>query len=321
MPPKPRRRLWQKHQSIFYALHPAQLPAESVRLAYTFGLGGISVLAIGIELVTGVLLTFYYTPVVERAYASVTLIEDVVAYGSLTRALHYWGAQLLVIAVTLHLARVVFTGAFGRPRRVNWLIGTGLLVLCLLWSFSGYTLRWDESALWALLVGTNLIKLIPLVGDGAYLLLMGDVQLGASALLRFYNWHVLGLTLITVFGVVYHLFRLRVDGGISRPPLPPGTRRTFVPKEVLFAKEIVAALLVLAGLVLLSGLFPAPLSAPASLDQPPVRGPGTLVLPLGAGVVALDAGILGGHRPATHRSSPAGSTALALPSWACGRVV
>ena len=210
---RPRRRLWQKRQSIFYALHPAQLPAESVRLTYTFGLGGISVLAVVIEIVTGVLLTFYYTPVVERAYASVTLIEDVVGFGSLIRALHYWSAQLLVVAVTLHLGRVVFTGAFGRPRRVNWLVGIALLVLVLLWSFSGYTLRWDESALWALLVGTNLIKEIPMVGAGAYLLLTGDVQLGAPALLRFYNWHVLGFTFLAFFGIVYHLFRLRVDGG------------------------------------------------------------------------------------------------------------
>ena len=270
-PPRPRRRLWQKRQSIFYAIHPAELPAESVRLAYTFGLGGISVLAVVIEIVTGVLLTFYYTPTVDAAYASVTLIQDAVAYGSLTRALHYWGAQLLVIAVSLHLARIVFTGAFGRPRRVNWLVGITLLVVTLLWSFSGYTLRWDESALWALLVGTNLLKQVPVAGAGAYLLLTGDLQLGPTALLRFYNWHVLGFTLLAVFAIFYHLFRLRVDGGISRPPLPKGVRRTFVPKEVLFAKEIVAALLVLAALVLLSSFVPAPLSAPAELDRPPAH--------------------------------------------------
>jgi quinol-cytochrome oxidoreductase complex cytochrome b subunit len=110
-PPRRRSRHWQKRQSIFYAIHPASIPAGSVRLTYTFGLGGISVLATLIAVITGVLLTFYYAPAPDQAYASVTLIEDVVAYGSLVRALHYWSAQLLVIAASLHLARIVFTGS------------------------------------------------------------------------------------------------------------------------------------------------------------------------------------------------------------------
>ncbi len=266
-----RRRFWQKHQSIFYALHPERVPAASIRLTYTFGLGGISVLALIVALVTGVLLTFYYVPTVEQAYASVTLVQDVVAFGSLTRALHYWSAQLLVVAVTLHLARIIFTGAFGRPRRVNWLIGLALLIMSLLWSFSGYALRWDASALWALLVGTNLVKEVPVVGDRLYTLLMGDTQVGPAALLRFYAWHVIGLTAIVAFGVAYHLFRLRKDGGISRPPVPAGEKRAFVVKDVLFFREFVAAALILAALLVLGTMFAAPLGPPAQLDLPPTE--------------------------------------------------
>ena len=267
-----RRRLWRKRQSILYALHPDRLPAESIRLTYTFGLGGISVLATVVAIVTGVLLTFYYIPTIDQAYESVTLIEDVVAYGSLIRALHYWSAQLLLVAVTLHMARIVFTGAFGRPRRFNWLVGLGLLALTLLWSFSGYTLRWDESALWALLVGTNLLKEIPAWGDALYAMLVGDVQIGTAALVRFYSWHVIGLTMLVVFGIVYHLFRLRRDGGISRPPVETDDhRRNFVSKDALFAKEIPAALIIIALLLLFSGLIPAPLTGPALLDQPPAQ--------------------------------------------------
>ena len=268
-PVRPRRHLWQQHQSIFYALHPDQLPAESIRLTYTFGLGGISVLATLITLVTGVLLTFYYQPAPADAYASMVLIEDLVARGSLVRALHYWAAQLMVVAVTLHTARVVFTGAYNRPRRVNWLVGVALLVVTLLWDFSGYVLRWDESAHWALLVGTNLIKLVPALGNSLYLLLVGDVAVGAPALLRFYGWHVIGLTVIAAFGIVYHLFRLRVDGGISRPPRVSGARRPMVSKDVLFQREIVAALLVTGGLILLAALMPTPLGTAADLNQPP----------------------------------------------------
>lgn len=265
---RPRYRLWQKHKSILVAIHPREIPAASVRFGYTLGLGGITLLAGIIAVVTGILLTFYYVPTPGEAHASVVFVEDVVAWGSFVRALHYWSAQLMVIGATLHLLRVLFTGAFGRPRRFNWVLGLGLLVLTLLWDFSGYVLRWDTSAYWALLVGTNLIRHIPAVGRALYLMLVGDVVVGAAALVRFYAWHVIGLTAVVTFGVVYHLFRVRVDGGISHPPR---RRRPLVPRDVLLRKEALAALWILAGLILLATFWSAPLGAAADLARPPAR--------------------------------------------------
>ncbi len=266
---------WRQRQSIFYALHPPQLPAETLQLRYTWGLGGVSVLALVVTTLSGALLAFYYTPTPEQAHASLTVVEDLVFWGGWLRALHYWAGQLLLVAATLHLARVLFTGALQAPRRFNWLVGAGLLLLILLWDFSGYALRWDAQTYWALQVGAELVRAIPGVGHQLYLLLMGDVRLGAPALLRFYAWHVLGFSLLAGFGVVYHLFRLRVDGGLSRPPKQaPGPRR-FVPKERLFEREIVAGLLILAALFLLALLAPAPLEPPADVTAPPevVRAP------------------------------------------------
>ncbi len=263
-----RVRLWQKHQSILFAIHPREIPAASVSFTYTLGLGGITVLAGIVAIVTGILLTFYYVPTPQHAYPSVVFIEDVVSWGSFVRALHYWSAQLMVGSATFHMLRVLFTGAFGRPRRFNWLLGLALLVLTLLWDFSGYVLRWDEAAHWALLVGTNLVRLIPALGESLYLMLVGDLAVGAAALLRFYGWHVVGLTAIVTFGVAYHIFRIHVDGGISHPPRQ---RRPLVPREVLLYKEAVAALIVLAALTVLSALWPAPLGAGADLNHPPAR--------------------------------------------------
>ena len=262
---------WRKRQSIFYALHPSQIPVESLRLSYTWGLGGVSVLALVVTALTGVLLAFYYVPTPEQAHASLTRVEDLVFWGSWLRALHYWAGQLLLVAATLHLARVLFTGALHPPRRFNWLLGVGLLGLILLWDFSGYALRWDAQTYWALQVGAELVRTIPWLGDELYLLLMGAEQLGAAGLLRFYIWHVLGFSLLGGFGVVYHLFRLRVDGGISRPPkTEPGPRR-FAPKEQLFIREIVAGLVILALLFLLALLVPAPLEPPANPASPPAE--------------------------------------------------
>ena len=259
-------KLWHKEKSILYALHPEKIPASGVRLTYTFGLGGIAVLASLITLLTGVALTFYYVPTPSNAHSSIILIQDVVSFGALMRGLHYWGAQIMVIAVTLHLARIVFTGGYRPPREFNWLIGIALLVITLVWDFSGYVLRWDDGAYWAFLVGTNLLREIPAYGETIYRAIVGDVQIGANALLRFYGWHIFGLTAVGVFGVVYHLWRLNKDGGISRPLLNDGETREFVSRDELFFREFITAALVTAALIFITLIFPAPIGTVANLD-------------------------------------------------------
>jgi len=265
--------LWRKKKSFFYNLHPSQIPGSSARLTYTFGLGGIAVLATFLTIVTGLLLMFYYVPAVPEAYRSLVLIDSVVTWGRFARALHYWSAQLLVIATILHIARIVFTGGYRPPRDFNWLIGVALLVVTLLWSFSGYVLRYDAGSIWALVVGTNLLKVLPAGGHALYLLVVGDEAAGSATILRFYTWHVLGLTLLGLGGIGYHIWRIRVDGGISRPVRHDGQPRTFVPRETLFYRELIVALLVTSGLVLLSRFAPPGLGPAADVGQSSSGGP------------------------------------------------
>ncbi len=280
---------WRRERSLIYTLHPERIPASAVAITYTFGLGGITILATAITVITGVALTLYYVPTPAEAHSSVVLIEDVASFGSVIRGLHYWAAQLMVVAATLHLARVVFTGGYRPPREANWLVGLGLLVVTLVWDFTGYVLRWDDGAYWALLIGTNLFREIPVVGEGIYRALVGDSQVGASALLRFYAWHVSGLTLIGLAGIGYHLWRLRRDGGVSRPPRRPATSvgaasnspaapagsREFVSRDELISLELTAAGVVGAALILIAIFAPAPLGNAASLADLPavVRAP------------------------------------------------
>jgi quinol-cytochrome oxidoreductase complex cytochrome b subunit len=258
-------RLWRKEKSIIYALHPEKIPADGARLTYTFGLGAIAFLATLITLLTGIALTFYYVPTPAQAHDSIVLITDLVSFGALTRGLHYWAAQLMVVAVTLHLARIIFTGGYRPPREFNWLIGIALLVVTLIWDFTGYVLRWDDGAYWAFLVGTNLFREIPVGGEAIYRTLVGDVQIGASALLRFYGWHILGLTAVGILGIVYHLWRLRKDGGVSLPVSHEGEVRIFISRDELFFREFILSALVSALLVLFTLVFPVPLGPPANL--------------------------------------------------------
>lgn len=260
-------KLWRNEKSILYALHPPKIPERGARITFTFGLGGIAILGTLVTVVTGLLLTFYYVPTPNGAHSSVVLINDVVSFGALIRGLHYWGAQLMVLAATLHLARVVFTGGYRPPRELNWFIGLGLLVITLLWDFTGYVLRWDDGGFWALTIGTNLFRQIPLYGDAIYHALVGDSQIGANALLRFYGWHIFGLTLVGILAIVYHLWRLRIDGGISRPVPTDGKILAFISRDELIFRELVAAAFVSAGLIFVSVFIAVPIGQEASVTS------------------------------------------------------
>ena len=102
---------------------PATVPAETLRFSLTWGLGGMAVVLVLIQLFTGILLKFAYEPTIISAYQSIQLIVQDVPFGRLIRNLHHWCAQLLVLVILLHILRVLFTGAFHAPRQFNWIIG------------------------------------------------------------------------------------------------------------------------------------------------------------------------------------------------------
>jgi quinol-cytochrome oxidoreductase complex cytochrome b subunit len=209
---------------------------------------------------TGILVTFFYVPTPEQAAKSVQGLTFLVPYGWVWRNLHYWSAQLLILVAILHLLRVVFTGAYLPPRRFNYLLGLSLLVLCLFLDFTGYVLRWDEGVHWALVAGTNLIRSIPWVGEWLYLALVGGSQVGAATLIRFYAWHLFGLMIILMVIGVWHLFRVRRDGGIAVPPPELRTTHERIKRKELSRREALAMLWATLVLVLLALLVPAPLA-------------------------------------------------------------
>jgi len=253
-----------KRSTFFHHLHPVTIPKREARFRYTFGLGGISAFLFVILVVTGALELFYYIPSTEEANKSVQVITFLVPYGWLVRGLHFWAAQALVIAASLHLLRVVLTGAYKRPRRFNWLLGVILFVGVLLLNFTGYALRWDEDIAWALLVGTNLLKSIPLIGPALHGTIVGGSEIGEATVVRFFGWHVFGLALL-IFGVmIWHLFRVRRDGGISSAPPDAATeqRPERISRDELVRREALAMLIVIVVLIALTLLFP-PSLAPA----------------------------------------------------------
>lgn len=252
---------------FFEHLHPPTIPVREARWRYTFGLGGMALFLFLVLAATGIPLMFVYVPTTAAAAASIREITFVAPYGWLLRNLHYWAGQLLLVVMTLHLLRVVLTGAYKRPRRFNWLLGLGLLVSLLLLNFTGYVLRWDADTNWALTVGVNLVRETPLVGGWLYGALVGAPASGAGmpgdpTVVRFYTWHIVGLA-IPVAGLIgWHLFRVRRDGGISRRREADGASRPErLGRGALVRREVVAMLGLTVLLFALALFFDAPLGA------------------------------------------------------------
>src|SRR2546422_295852 len=218
--------------NVFLHLHPVSIRSSGIALSYTWCMGGITFFLFLVETVTGVLLMFYYRPTLEHAFNDILALRDVTTLGIL-REMHRWGAHAMVISVWLHMYRVFLTGSYKPPREFNWVVGVILLVLTLLLSFTGYLLPWDQLAIWAITVGSNMARATPGVGvEGpghelipglnnvydARAFLFGGGEIGPHTLLRFYILHCIFIPLVASLFMAVHFWRIRRDG-FSGPAL------------------------------------------------------------------------------------------------------
>lgn len=212
--------------NFFLHIHPVKVNRHTIKPWYTMGLGLISFFLFVLLVVSGILLMFYYVPSTTQAYDRMLDLRGSVAFGTFLRNMHRWGAHAMVAAVFLHMCRVFFTGSYKKPREFNWVIGIGLFLLTLFSSFTGYLLPWDQLAFWAITVGAAIAGYAPFIGADVQFLLLGDTTVGQEALLRFYVLHIAVLPLVLTLLVSVHFWRIRKDGGLSRPPEADGLPET-----------------------------------------------------------------------------------------------
>ena len=289
--------------NFFLHIHPVKVHKNTLRPIYTLGLGLISMFLFLILIVTGILLMFYYVPSTQQAYDRMLDLRGTVAFGIFLRNMHRWSAHGMVAMVFLHMCRVFFTGSYKKPREFNWVIGVVLLLLTLFMSFTGYLLPWDQLAFWAITVGTAIAGYAPVVGQEMQFLLLGDSTVGQEALLRFYVLHVAVLPAILVLVLAIHFWRIRKDGGLSRPEKAvaapavvqvrveaAATKKTYglqgfvrgpftkvgnVPDESVYAwpnlllAELFVLVLTVSVILCISLAFNAPLEEPVNVMHPP----------------------------------------------------
>jgi len=192
------------------------VPRHSNTVAWT--LGGLTLASLVILVVTGILLAQFYTPTPEDARASVLHIESQVPFGSLLRGIHIWAAQAMFVLALAHLARILITGSYKRPREANWLIGLALLGMVFLLIFTGSTLRWDQEAFEAVAHNTELASL----SGGLGTWFTPEFGAGTALVSRLYLAHVSFLPAVVFLLLLLHFALVRRHGVSSKPTVAVG---------------------------------------------------------------------------------------------------
>jgi len=180
------------------------------RFVYT--LGSAVLIVFMLQALTGIMQLFFYVPDTDHAYDSISYLRTRVPFGWLIHGLHYWGAQLMVILVLLHITRVFLWGAYKKPRELTWLAGLTLFLVTMGFSFTGSPLHWDQRGYWIGEVSTSVPSTAPILGDFIKRFMRGGEEMGQLALSRLFTLHatVLPLALVALFGI--HIIAMRRFG-------------------------------------------------------------------------------------------------------------
>ncbi len=208
--------------------------------------GSTLVFTFSVQVITGIFLWMAYSPSTQTAWESVYYIQHQMQGGWLLRGVHHFTAQAMVILLVLHLLQVVIDGAYRAPREFNFWIGLILMQIVLGLSLTGYLLPWDQKGYWATRVATNLIGLVPALGEPLQKIVVGGSDYGHHTLTRFFALHAGLLPGLLVLFLVLHVALFRRHGISHKEPVR-APDSTFWPDQVL--KDAVACLAVLAAIL------------------------------------------------------------------------
>jgi ubiquinol-cytochrome c reductase cytochrome b subunit len=195
----------------FYNDHLAEYYAPK-NFNFWYYMGSLALLALVMQIVTGIFLTMNYKPSADMAFASVEFIMRDVDFGWLIRYMHSTGASLLFIVVYLHMFRALLYGSHRKPRELLWVIGVFIYLALMAEAFMGYVLPWGQMSYWGAQVIINLFGAIPGIGEPLTEWIRGDYFISDATLNRFFALHVIAIPLALLVLVVLHLTALHQTG-------------------------------------------------------------------------------------------------------------
>ena len=241
-----------------YAVLEYEVPEHSNSFKYS--LGGMTLSAFSLLVLSGILLSQFYVPDPDRANPSIHYLVDQVWLGWFLRGIHFWSGEVLTITLLLHLIRVVFTGSYKAPREVNWYVGVGLLLMMVGLLFTGTVLKWDQEAYEALAHFLWVAEGMGILGVP----LTEQFAQGVPLLSRIYMWHISLLPLLTIPLIGLHLFYIKYHQLSPLPEQPEGG------KKIPFSRHLVYLNRAGSGVFLL--IFVLALAIAPPLGEPPVVG-------------------------------------------------
>jgi len=239
---------------LFQFAQKKKVPEHKYSFWYYFG--GICLFLFFIQVATGILLLLYYSPSVDSAYESIHFIMAEVKFGWLIRSVHSWTANILIGAIFIHMFSTFFLKAYRPPRELTWISGFFLLLIFLAFGFSGYLLPWNKLSFFATRVGTDIVGVLPLIGEKLKTFILGGSTVSGATLSRFFWLHVAVLPFAAVVIMAGHFLLVQILGmskplGLSEPEVK---EVPFFPNFIL--KDSLGWILILALIGVLCVFFP-----------------------------------------------------------------
>lgn len=236
--------------------------------------GGISLFFFLVQMLSGILLLVYFRPGAD-AYESVRQITYQLHFGWLIRSAHSWSANLMILAIFVHMFSVFFMKAYRNPRELGWLSGMALLLLVMLFGFSGYLLPMDELAYFATRVGLQVPGSIPILGPSMADLVRGGPEVNEFTIQRFFALHAVVLPLVFLPLLGFHVWLVQKHGNAVPPSeevKPAGARKSIPFFPNFLWKDLAMWLIALNVVALLASLFPWDLGKQADSLSPAPTG-------------------------------------------------
>jgi cytochrome b6 len=260
-------------QDVVNFMGKKYVPVHRHSVWYYFG--GVSLFLFIIQVITGILLLFYYKASSELAFESIQFIMTKVEFGWLIRSIHTWAANLFILAVFIHMFSVYFEKAYRKPREITWITGMLMFFLALGFGFSGYLLPWNELAFFATKVGSDIAGAVPLVGEPLKIFMRGGEDVTGATLSRLFGFHVALFPMIFTFLLVIHLLLVQTQG--MSEPMHIANKQSKEKKVMPFfpnflLRDLLLWLIVLNVLAVLAVFFPSELGIKADPFAPAPAG-------------------------------------------------